>query len=234
MLEELNPQLVRGLTPAGSESRIRVPRGQGDLFASNYALLPPEERVSFVEHRVASGETFSHIARRYGVPVADVRAANPRVEPRRIQIGQRIVVPTAPSARDALRGEAVAVADAAAATDTGQDRDDPASASGATRSLVHEVAPGENLWIISQRYGVTIGDLRSWNRLSESGVIYPGAELVVRTSVPAEYVVRAGDTLGGIARRYGVATSDLARVNGLNVDSVIRPGDRVQIPTGGG
>lgn len=44
-------------------------------------------------HRVASGETLDGIARRYDVSVADLREANPSVQPRRLQIGQVIRIP---------------------------------------------------------------------------------------------------------------------------------------------
>lgn len=98
-IERLNPEVVRGITPPGRETLVRVPAGKGWIFRDNYARIPPSERVTFVEHRVASGETFSHIARRYGVPLSELRAANPGVRPRRLQIGQRLTVPIAPRAR---------------------------------------------------------------------------------------------------------------------------------------
>jgi membrane-bound lytic murein transglycosylase D len=98
-IQRLNPQVVRGITPPGRETRLRVPAGSGAGFTERYALIPPTERVTFVEHRVVSGETFTHIARRYGVPLSELRAANPGVVPRRLQIGQRVTVPVAPSAR---------------------------------------------------------------------------------------------------------------------------------------
>lgn len=98
-IERLNPEILRGITPPGRETTLRVPVGKGGIFRDNYAKIPPRERVSYVEHRVAGGETLSHIARRYGVRLADLRAANPRVNERRLQIGQRLTVPIAPRAR---------------------------------------------------------------------------------------------------------------------------------------
>ena len=52
-----------------------------------------------MEHRIGRGETLSHVARRYGVSLRDLQAANPGLSPRRLQIGQRITVPVAPSRR---------------------------------------------------------------------------------------------------------------------------------------
>jgi membrane-bound lytic murein transglycosylase D len=103
-IERLNPQFVRGMTPPGLATIVRVPQGTGVAFAEAYALRPANERVSFVEHRVANGETLSHIALRYGVRVADIQAANPRVRPRALRVGTLLTVPIAPSARTVSRG----------------------------------------------------------------------------------------------------------------------------------
>lgn len=44
-------------------------------------------------HRVRAGETLSSIARRYGITLNALRAANPGVDPRRLLVGQRIRIP---------------------------------------------------------------------------------------------------------------------------------------------
>jgi len=46
-------------------------------------------------HTIASGETFSTIARKYGVTVAALEAANPGVESSKLKIGQKINLPGA-------------------------------------------------------------------------------------------------------------------------------------------
>ena len=103
VIEALNPQLVRGFTPYGERTTVRVPNGVGSDFAARYERLPADERISFMEHRVVTGETFSHIAVRYGVLLDALRAANPGVQPRRLQIGQWLVVPRAPRAGEQRR-----------------------------------------------------------------------------------------------------------------------------------
>ncbi|MSR20968.1 MAG: LysM peptidoglycan-binding domain-containing protein [Gemmatimonadetes bacterium] len=100
-IERLNPQYLRGITPRGRESLVRVPQGRGPAFLAAYALIPADERVTFVEHRVASGETLSHIALRYGIRVSDLQAANPSVRPRYLRVGALLTVPVAPSVRNA-------------------------------------------------------------------------------------------------------------------------------------
>jgi membrane-bound lytic murein transglycosylase D len=102
-IERLNPEYVRRMTPPGRASPLRVPAGRGGAFRAEYARIAPEERVTFVMHRVAQGETLSHIAVRYGVRVADIEAANPGLRPRFLRIGRTLTVPVAPSARRATQ-----------------------------------------------------------------------------------------------------------------------------------
>lgn len=103
-IERLNPEVVRGITPPGKKTVLRVPTGRGPGFVEAYGKIPPGDRVTFVEHRVRRGETLTHIARRYGVRLSDLKAANPKVRPRYLQIGQRITVPIAPRAASQTRG----------------------------------------------------------------------------------------------------------------------------------
>jgi membrane-bound lytic murein transglycosylase D len=102
-IERLNPQYVRRMTPPGRTSTLRVPEGHGPAFEEAYERIPANERVSFVMHRIAQGETLSHIAVRYGVRVADIEAANPGVRARYLRVGRTLTVPVAPSARRAMQ-----------------------------------------------------------------------------------------------------------------------------------
>jgi membrane-bound lytic murein transglycosylase D len=102
-IERLNPQYVRRMTPPGRASAVRVPAGRGSAFEAAYASIPPEERVTLVMHRVARGETLSHIAARYGVRVGDIEAANPGIRPRYLRVGGTLTVPVAPSARRSVQ-----------------------------------------------------------------------------------------------------------------------------------
>ena len=92
----LNPHLVLGLTPAGRTTAVRVPQGSGSSFEARLAAIPETDRVTFTHHRVNPGETLSGIARDYRVSLRDLRAANPGVQPRLLQIGAVLVIPRSP------------------------------------------------------------------------------------------------------------------------------------------
>ncbi len=162
-IADLNTHLVAGITPEGRAWPVRLPSGLAEEFASNFPPIFRELRTAAARreaalasaptHRVLRGETFSHIAQRYGVSVSALRDANGGVSPRRLQVGQVLRVPG--------RSAAVAASSSAAAT------------------RFHQVRSGESLWTIARRYDVTMGQLRTWNGLSGRAVIHPGQKLRV-------------------------------------------------------
>ncbi|MEZ5740196.1 MAG: LysM peptidoglycan-binding domain-containing protein [Burkholderiaceae bacterium] len=91
---------------------------------------------------------------------------------------------------------------------------------------------GDTLSGIASKYGVTMAQLRQWNRLRGSTVRL-GQRLMVgegRTIVQVAsksstaggtIKVRSGDTLIGLARRHGVSLSELRRWNGLRRDRLL-------------
>jgi membrane-bound lytic murein transglycosylase D len=158
-LVELNPQLVRGVTPPGRAVIVRVPAGTGSVVARRWGALPANERVTFLHHRVAAGETLSWIAQRYRVGLEVLRAANPGVRPTRLRIGQTLTVPLSPTARLAVAGRGKRAPAAALAG-------------------YYTVRAGDSLWTIAQRHGVRVADLKTWNGL-DSSLVRPGQHLRV-------------------------------------------------------
>jgi membrane-bound lytic murein transglycosylase D len=150
-LYELNPHFYRGVTPPRETVTVRVPRGTGKAVARRYAELPPSERVNFIEHVVRNGETLSEIAYRYGVSLSFVRVANPNVRPRRMRIGQRLVIPLSQAARQVRVRPRPSARRPVRVAPNGY----------------HTVRAGDSLWLVSQRYGVQVRDLRDWNNIAD-------------------------------------------------------------------
>ena len=172
-----------------------------------------------IGHEVASGETLSAIARRYGVSLQDLLRWNGLQMSSSIRPGDKIRIARGTSTR---------------ATPPQQPR---------AAGTKHKVASGETLSAIARRYGVSLQDLLRWNSLQISSPIRPGDKIHIantgtstRTTPPQQPIatstkheVASGETLSVIARRYGVALQDLLRWNGLEISSPIRPGDRLQV-----
>jgi LysM repeat protein len=141
------------------------------------------------------------------------------VHPRRLRIGQRLVVPT---------GGAIS-------SSMARRMSDPTPAAGTNTSGYHRVKRGDTLSEIADEYGVTQRELRAWNKLDAKGTVRVGQKLRVAPSGQKDgsartHVVRWGDTLSGLAKRYGVSVTELRRANGLTQRSTLRAGDSLRIP----
>jgi membrane-bound lytic murein transglycosylase D len=218
-IRELNPQFLRLATPPATASVVRLPPGRGAMTVAAYAELPPDKRVTFVEHFVAKGETMGGIARKYRVSSRLLQEANPRVSPRRLRPGQRLVVPTC----------------GAISTSMARHMSDPKPAAGTNTSGYHRVKWGETLSEIADEYGVSQRDLKSWNKLDARGGIRAGQRLRVappraKASSARTHLVRRGDTLSALAKRYGVSVSELRRANGLSEREMLKAGEALKIP----
>jgi LysM repeat protein len=118
---------------------------------------------------------------------------------------------------------------------------------------VHVVQPGENLFRIGLRYGVTVNDLMRANGLTNiyiyagQTLVIPGGEPVAAPAPPAEaaqpqpsaisapagqvyHTVQRGETLFTIGLRYSLPWTQIALANGLYGDRVYA-GQQLLIPT---
>ncbi|HEX4857683.1 MAG TPA: LysM peptidoglycan-binding domain-containing protein, partial [Usitatibacteraceae bacterium] len=123
------------------------------------ATQPAVDPALPVTHVVQRGETLFSIARQYGMSVAELQARNPLRGPN-LPAGKILSIAGDAAAADAQ----VRVAASAA-----PQRD--------TRPAVHVVRSGETLFAIATRYGVQLGDLLRWNRLTARSVIQPGGRI---------------------------------------------------------
>jgi len=93
-LRSLNPHFTGQITDPLRPSSVRLPPESVRRFRVRYARIPAERRRGGVVHVVRRHETLGRIAREYGVSVRRLRAANGEIQPRRLQIGTRLTVPT--------------------------------------------------------------------------------------------------------------------------------------------
>lgn len=103
-------------------------------------------------HIVQPGETLAIIAAQYGVSASVLAQSNNLSNPSLIYAGQRLVVPGA---------------------GTGGPAAQPPSANPGA----HVVQPGDTLFRIALRYGVSLSDLLAANGLNEGSIIYTGQQL---------------------------------------------------------
>ena len=105
----------------------------------------------------------------------------------------------------------------------------------------YTVQAGDSVWGISQQTGVSMDNLRSWNKI-QNNFIYPGQVLqlvapgtttqtntnTTNTSGDKTYTVKAGDSVWGISHQTGVSMSDLRAWNNIQ-NNFIYPGQKLII-----
>lgn len=238
LLNMLNPQLQRGCTPPDyPDYEVKIPLGTKEAFLDYYARLDPAKRLTFRRHRIEKNETLSQIARHYGVSVNSIAAMNRLKSRNSIREGKSLIIPFAASYKVAAQTPPAK-----------KPATPPGLSDQGVRKVLHVVEPGDSLWRISQRYGVSIPSLQNWNRLNSSR-IHPGQKIVVWMKGPTQqnpprlaevrsaegqgreiwYTVKRGDSLWGIARAFDVTVAHLSRWNRIDINRPIRPGLRLRI-----
>ncbi len=175
-IENLNPELRRWTTPVRSPKyEIKLPVGTGDAFRARLAETPAESLNAFQWHSVKRGETLLSISRKLNVRQADLAEANSLTLRSRVQPGQQLIIPRAPTTLLAARPENPApetlVADALPVADkpapvVSEKRvpvAPPASTVEQPQRIVHRVKRGDTLSSIARLYNTTIASLKSWN-----------------------------------------------------------------------
>jgi len=179
-----------------------------------------------VTWKVSKGDTLSSIAKKNGVTVDELIAANApkvsRTSP--LSLNQVLNVPTHAAAASA-----------------------PAAADSGTRT--YKVVTGDTLSKVASKNGTTVKTLKELNGLTSDNIregeilklpasaggatpSVSAAAAPVADASGATYQVKSGDTLGKIATKVGVKTADLMAVNGFTDTTAknIKPGQILKLP----
>lgn len=153
-LKALNPGHLRWATAPGVEELL-LPPAAAAAFQQQIASLPAAERVSWQHHNVRTGETLSHIARRYGTSVAMIKEVN-GLRGHMIRAGSQLMIPRGGDWQDSL-----------------------AQRDSAPQPQGYRVRRGDSLYRIAGRFKVSVDQLAAWNALNPGATIYPGQRLTV-------------------------------------------------------
>ena len=151
--------------------RIALP-----LVLTLFVLVPPAIAASPTVpppqtlHIVRAGETLWTIAQSHRLPPDLLAQVNRLPDPNRLQIGDRVAIPAAPSAAA-----------------TAEKRAPTATPDGA----VHLVVPGETLWNIARRHGTAVETLVRLNGLSDPDPLRPGQRVRLPAAAAASLQKRS-------------------------------------------
>ena len=165
-VSELNPHLLRGMTPPSESFLVRIPPGAGAGFDSSFAALPRAELVATRSVESKKGDTPARVAHAHSIPESALRAFNPAMrtlKSGRLAPGQTLIVPTA--------AVALAVLDV---PDPGIEKY-PGSTS---HVKLHTVRAGETVRGIARKYATSPERIMRLNGLRKP-MIFAGQSLIV-------------------------------------------------------
>jgi membrane-bound lytic murein transglycosylase D len=173
-ISELNPALLRRVTPRDREYDLKLPHGTKEKFEQAIAAIPPDKRVLWRYHRVADGETLASIAKKYRVTTSAIGQVN-NLESDDLAVDSRLVIPVNGKANLAASGGTYA-----------------------KKPKRYKVRRGDTVSSVAADFGVSEERLRRWNSLKTNS-LRPGRTLVIYPPVSADSVADSAPTKKGRA-----------------------------------
>ena len=171
-------------------------------------------------HKVSAGESLTAIARRYNISLHALAKENGLSVTDGVLIGQTLKLPSDAKAESSTPSRLGNTKNNSTRT--------PANTNiGITEN--YTVRSGDSLTMLSNRFGVAIGDLATANGLASNANLRIGQTLKV-PKLTTTYTVKAGDGLIALARRYGISTQELAKMNNLEPTADLRIGQVLTVP----
>jgi membrane-bound lytic murein transglycosylase D len=165
-LTALNPSLLRMTTPPDASFDLHLPGGMAEVFQKRIALIPEGKRNAWRYHRVAAEDTLASVAHTYHVTEAVLATANQLRASDGIEGVEALLVPAPPIAEPV------------------------------THARLYTVRKGDTLVTIADRFGVSLNQLRRWNKIT--GVkVQPGRQLHVADSASVSRTAARGHRRGG-------------------------------------
>lgn len=228
---KLNPNAVNGIKEkdvliipktAGDSSSVPVSSGEVSKQTTDKQLI---KSTGVSLHVVQSKETKFGISKLYGVSIAQLEEQNPQIIAG-LQVGQKLKI------SDATTGFK-------------QDLSKTTSSTIFDSKFDYVVLPGETLYGISKRNGLTVDELTAANSKILTGLLKSGQKLSIPlvkgfvaktsssvanvTSNSRYHLVEPKETKFGLSKRYGVTIEELENLNPQIVNG-LQIGQKVAIP----
>jgi len=123
--------------------------------------IEPPTQPQQQEYAIQRGDSFSTIAKKFGVTAKAIQEANPGVDPLKLQIGKKIIIPS-PATAAAVKPNGTGALPAVA-----------------TGEVVYVVKSGDRLELIAKKYGITAKAIADANDLKTLNKIVVGQKLKI-------------------------------------------------------
>ena len=236
---EYNPGFRRQVSPPDMTVNVYVPVAKEQVALAFLKNPENSQPTGGQVYTAQAGDTWWNIARKSGMPVAELRQLNAAL-PEALPPGQTVRI--ALSASGADNSNLAEGPDACAPK--------PLAASGKPQR--HHVSKGDTVPGIARKYGVSTQELLAANKMKHAGRLTLGSWLNIPGSqptapaqpalaakpnavpVPGEanktHTVARGESVGSIAAKYDVTTHELMAANGLRSPKELLAGKRLTIP----
>ena len=164
-----------------------MPAGTAALFEQHIASIPESKRDSWRYHHVVPEDTLASIARTYRVQVGELAAANQMGENDKLDGVEALIVPVPPAAAPSAH------------------------------TVLYTTRRGDTLVSIADRFGVSLSQLRRWNKLGPSGIrVEAGRTLARRRALARSAGEQASSRISNGERR---AHAEIASATAPSHDS---------------
>ncbi len=160
-LISLNPGHNRPVVSTAVAPTLVLPADRADTFVRNLESNA-EPLSSWQTYTVKRGDELAKIAAAHGLPEARLRQVNGLGRYSQVKAGHELLVPVNGAK---IEHDPLPLFRSPYTTPTGP-------------TVVYRVRPGDSLWSIARRHGVSVGELRAWNGI-DGKILRPGQQLLI-------------------------------------------------------
>ncbi len=244
-LRQLNPDLIRGVTPPSGEFQIAVPAEAAPKLASVLADLPQvrqevlrawDKKRIYVARR---GDTLESVAKKCGISVADLAKTNRMKPDTSLSSGRKLTIPG--GNLDLGEVEQMISSNEKNAANRDENKSEGKTEKKRESGSVmrtYTIKPGDTLETIAKHEKVSLKNLLAWNKIKNQSKIVAGDQLQLtplaeiqeeQETAETTHVVQAGDSPAKIAKLYGVDLDELLQWNKLSKTTPIHAGDKLVV-----
>lgn len=222
-LIKLNPGYNRWATAPYRPYKLLIPVNRVENFNRNLANFPEDKRVSWTRHQISAGDNLNLIAQRHHTTINLIKELN-QLKTNSVKKGQYVLIPKTKSTATATLIKAH--------TPTTKPMADKRHFTALKEyKIIHIVQANESYAQIEKKYGISVNQIKLWNKLKSQKTLQRGQQLVIwrRSRVPATYVIKRGDNLRHIAKVNNIRVTQLFQLNPNIQKHPLHVGQRIRL-----